>query len=222
MNKGPKLHPHHIRILDYTNFYFYFFSYLRTSVIKSVLFFVFLAQGRIFPMRHRDRMLSVSISFPCDFLFKFPSLRELFSPTHTHTQPAADEEVEVLSYWQLSVSSPFNVWNYIQLFLKLFHLSLCKTARNPLLMDTTCCCGGHRFVKVDTKGLRNEEKLERYPSLILTVNPFVQWKKKVQVYLIWWMIPLLFLLPRDNQQIILQYLHTDTTTLPVVQRKYLE
>jgi hypothetical protein len=89
--------------------------------------------------------------------------------THTHTQPAADEEVEVLSYWQLSVSSPFNVRNYIQLFTKLFHLSLSrKIARDPLLMDTTCCCGGHRFVKVDTKGLRNEEKLERYPSLILT------------------------------------------------------
>lgn len=159
-------HPHHIRILDYTNsFLFYIFDQVSSRLF---CFGFFLTQGRIFPMRHRDRMLSVSISFPCDFFYLNSRFCVSYSHPHTHTQPAADEEVEVLSYWQLSVSSPFNVRNYIQLFTKLFHLSLRKIARNPLLMDTTCCCGGHRFIKVDTKGLRNEEKLERYPSLILT------------------------------------------------------
>lgn len=128
-----EIHPHHIRILDYTNsFLFYIFDQVSSRLF---CFGFFLTQGRISPMRHRDRMLSVSISFPCDFfVFKFPFLRELFSPTHkhTHTQPAADEEVEVLSYWQLSVSSPFNVRNYIQLFTKLFHLSLSAKLRGIL------------------------------------------------------------------------------------------
>jgi hypothetical protein len=79
-----EIHPHHIRILDYTNsFLFYIFDQVSSRLF---CFGFFLTQGRISPMRHRDRMLSVSISFPCDFfVFKFPFLRELFSPTHKHT-----------------------------------------------------------------------------------------------------------------------------------------
>lgn len=122
-------HPHHIRILDYTNsFLFYIFDQ-----VSSRLF----CFGLFLPKVVFSRCVIVTGCCPCPFpflvIFLYLNSRFCVSYSHphtnTHTQPAADEEVEVLSYWQLSVSSPFNVRNYIQLFTKLFHLSLSAKLR---------------------------------------------------------------------------------------------